>query len=238
MTREEAEQVFQTIAAIYDLHPERAAEQATVWVPMLTNHDLDVVTPIMLRWIDGAQPERFPHVGAFAAIVRDATRKRDENARPLALTTGDQLLKPVWVVARDLLRARGDQRLLPEQEGGFYQLGLKWPPEGFEILDGPELEQLMVEAAAVPQSAARSVYDRDVDCPICLDTGWVETGCRWYVYRGVKCQGAEQMAPCPGCDKGKLIEHPLDGRGYWGDDGFWRGQQWEPVRAGVVEVHP
>jgi hypothetical protein len=235
MTRADAEQAFQTIATIYDLHPERAGEQATVWVPMLEGHDGEVVASILLRWIDGAQPDRFPKVGGFAAFVRDVERQRDKDTRPRQLISGDHLRKPVWVVAWDLLRARGERRAMPEMEGGARQLGHGWPPdEG--IVDEETYRAVMKEAAEVPQDARSPIYEPEVDCPVCIDTGWVEVGERLYVWRGKIRHGVEQMGPCPACSKGKLVEHPLDRQGPWGPNGYWQGQAWRPVRSGVVEA--
>lgn len=46
--------------------------------------------------------------------------------------------------------------------------------------------------------------------------GWVQVG--WGK------SGTDQMAPCPFCEAGRVIEFPSKGVGPWGRDGFWRGR--------------
>lgn len=155
MKRNEAEDVYALMAAMYDLHPERAGEQSKVWVPALEHRDAVATMDVIGRWMEGrGAPERFPSIGVFVAIVKSEEAK---------------LRPPVF------------------------------------------------------------------DCDVCVD-GYVEVGIRRFMLQGRLVDGVEQMAPCPKCDIGKLIEHPLEAKGPWGSDGFWHGQPWEPVRQGVVEL--
>lgn len=79
MTKQEAQDAWQMIATVYDLHPERAGEQATVWVPMLERQELDIAVGIVSGWVDGQQPDRLPHVGIFAGMCRSARRRIHES---------------------------------------------------------------------------------------------------------------------------------------------------------------
>jgi hypothetical protein len=53
-------------------------------------------------------------------------------------------------------------------------------------------------------------------CPYCCDEGWVLVG----FSRG----SADQMGPCPRCERGYAIEFPKSGKGPWGSEGYWRGR--------------
>lgn len=47
--------------------------------------------------------------------------------------------------------------------------------------------------------------------------GWVFVG-----YSGV---GTDQLAPCPYCEAGWIVEFPEKGKGPWGFEGYWRGRE-------------
>lgn len=240
MTRAEAEEIFGMLARIYDLHPERSGEQAPVWAEALQPLDVELTMTVVSQFLKGRGPERFPNVVQFVQVVKRLGDRHREQSRPKLIEAGDELQKPVWVYAWEILRAVKDDRVMPEQEGGYHQLGLDWPPDGRKVVEGTEHVALTelgrVEAEKAPPK--RSMVEPDPDCVVCRDTGWVEAGIRVYRFEGRLVNGSEQMAPCPSCDHGKLAEHPLEGIGAWGPDGFWRGQRWRVVRSGVVEVTP
>jgi hypothetical protein len=75
MKREEAEQIWGMVAAVFDLHPERSGEQATIWVPALEDMDATIVMTIIEQWMKGNGPEKFPTLIVFANEVRAATRR-------------------------------------------------------------------------------------------------------------------------------------------------------------------
>lgn len=165
MTRQEASEIFQMIAVCYDLHPQRAEEQAPLWVQALEPLRLDDVLPFVQQFLHGRGPDKFPNLVVFVGMVRAKAKREDAG------------------------------RLLTDGKPRVYQ------------------------------------------CGTCGDTGQVEIGVRRYQFGGRMVDGAEQIAPCPSCDAGKLMEHPLSGTGPWGPDGYWRGQQWKPGKyVGVVEI--
>ena len=56
MKRDEAEQIFGIIAALYDLHPERAGQSAVAWVPALEELDAELTMEIVNTWMKGRGP--------------------------------------------------------------------------------------------------------------------------------------------------------------------------------------
>ena len=86
----------------------------------------------------------------------------------------------------------------------------------------------------------RATLDR-YDCNTCIDQGLVSIGTHRYVWMkpGAEprsLEGADLMAPCPDCSRGRTIEFPLEGVGPWGPDGFWRGRGHTVISQGLVEV--
>lgn len=163
MKRDEAEQVWSMIGALYDLHPERAGELAVVWVPGLEEMDASIVMRIVNDWISGLGPEKLPPLPWFAKEVR-------------ALAAVDQ---------------------------------------------------------------APRHWDDPLDCHVCSDTGQVVVGRGSHMWRGKQRETAEQMAPCPECERGKSLEFPLEKRGPWGTLGFWRGREWQRgEEPDTVEILP
>lgn len=252
MKREEAEQVWGMITAIYSLHPERSAETSVAWVPALEEMDAEIVMQIISHWMKGVGPVKLPSLVAFASEVRLADERRKEDAKPAA-TLEVGLPLPPWYIAYQRLRDAGDMRLLPEQEGGYRQMGHEWPPivlapvptddgstewqaKPLEIISGEEYEQLLAWAGSVKQDVPNAWVEAEPDCVICLDQALVEVGHTTYRLGNRLCRNSEDMAPCPRCDRGKELEHPLEATGPWGRDGFWRGQPYRIVRAGVLEI--
>ena len=82
MKRDEAEQIFGIIAALYDLHPERAGQSAVAWVPALEELDAELTMEIVNTWMKGRGPEKIPTVPAFVRLVKDeAERRREPESR-------------------------------------------------------------------------------------------------------------------------------------------------------------
>jgi hypothetical protein len=147
--REEAESIWGIISALYDLHPERNAEQAVVWIPALEEMDGEIVMAIVQQWMRGNAPDKMPKLPTFVHDVKAEVKRRN-----------------------------------PVQPG-------------------------------------------EAECDLCEDNGLVAmaTGDSRY---------PEASVPCPSCDRGRAIEFPLEARGAWGPDGFWRGRAWEIVGHGEV----
>lgn len=241
MTKDEAQEVFRTLAVIYDLHPERTSEQAPTWTAALEPLPIEETMSVVAQFLKGNGPEKFPNVVQFVGIVKRLIDRREEASKPkLQELEADELQKPVWVWAWEILRERGDRSVLPEQEGGFFQLAIAWPPTDRRLInaDSDEYRELMEEARARAGATPpkKAIVERDPDCLACRDTGWVEVGYSVTNVGNEMVRGSEQVAPCPRCDKGKLIEHPLEGVGPFGEDGFWKGQPYQVVRSGVVEL--
>ncbi len=117
MKREEAEQIWSMIAATYDIHPERAGEQAVIWVPALEGHDAMVVMSIIDGYMKGRGPEKLPTVVSFMADV-SAIEKRlaeDERRTRKPLSTPRPPM-PEWVHEWMRRRAAGDMTPMPEQQ--------------------------------------------------------------------------------------------------------------------------
>ena len=99
---------------------------------------------------------------------------------------------------------------------------------------GPERMPTLVSfAAEVRARKAVSVapvhWDAPRDCDLCSDTGMVIVG--------TSKAGTDQMAPCPGCDRGKKLEFPGEKNGPWGSLGFWKGRPWRKgVEPDTVEI--
>jgi hypothetical protein len=75
MKREEAEAIYGMIAGVYDLHPERRAVMAVVWIPALEQMDATIVMMIIEAWMKGDGPERMPTLVMFASDVKAATAR-------------------------------------------------------------------------------------------------------------------------------------------------------------------
>lgn len=243
MKREEAEQVWSMISAVYGLHPERSGEQAAVWIPALEGMDAEIVMHIVSGFMKGRGPEKLPTLVSFAEGVASLERraKVDEREAPVEV---EGRPKPLWYVAWEKRFKAGDHRVFAEQEGAYREAGEPWPPlyKGVqvEIIVGEEREQLLAEAAKVEQNVMPHLEWPEPECPLCEDDGVVQAGWTYIasLQGGVRkmSRGAEQVVPCPRCPKGKRVEHPLEGTGPWGHDGFWRGQDYEVVRRGVLEL--
>lgn len=134
-----------------------------------------------------------------------------ERASELAKVWVPALARRDAVATMDILGRWAEGRSMPD----------RMPPVGLFIAIVKAEEQKLA-APAEP-------------CPTCID-GWVQVGVHVYMQAGVSYEGADIVAPCPRCDVGKLIEFPLDADGLWGEQGWWRGREWERVRQGVVEV--
>jgi hypothetical protein len=255
MERSDAEGIWGLIAAVYGLHPERAAETAVAWVPALQEMDATLVMVIVDAWMHGKGPERMPTLVAFASEVRLLEERRRADAKPAAVRGTAQPL-PLWYLGWKLLRDEGDMRRLPEQEGGYVQMGYDWPGQEIrktttvdgsvstlvdvEILEGEEYEKLIERARQIEQQLPPVWVEPDPECIVCRDQGLVEIGweTRAVTFRGVTkaVRMGEQLAPCPKCERGRRHEFPLESVGPWGSDGFWRGRKYNIVRAGVVEL--
>lgn len=255
MERSEAEGIWGLIVAVYGLHPERAGDDAKAWIPALEEMDAEQVMVIVDAWMHGRGPEKMPTLVAFAAEVRRLEERRREDAKPAAVR-GEAQPVPAWYLAWGMLRDDGDIRRLPEQEGGFIQLGYPWPgsqlvrvttmeglveeEQPIGILEGEEYEQLIAKAEAIEQTLPPVWVDPEPDCIVCRDSGQVEVGWETRLTRfkneARMVREGEQMAPCPRCERGKSVEFPLESVGPWGPEGFWRGRKWNVIRTGVVEV--
>lgn len=77
MKRDEAEQVFGILSALYDLHPERRGEQGTIWIPALEEMDADNVMVIVNAYMKGKGPEKMPTLPYFITEVRVAELRRN-----------------------------------------------------------------------------------------------------------------------------------------------------------------
>ncbi len=69
MKSEEADSIWSMISAVWDLHPERSAEQAKVWIPALEGLDAERVMLLVGQWMKGNGPEKMPNPIAFVAEV-------------------------------------------------------------------------------------------------------------------------------------------------------------------------
>ncbi len=237
MKLEEADSIFGMIVGVFDVHPERAGRMAPVWVPALEELDAAHVMPIIDAWMRGHGPERMPNLIDF---VRDA-RAVEERKRPRPTPSGKKqgIVVPDWVLAWQRLRGEGRKDVLfPEQEEGCGQLGLTWPLKGCEVIGEEEYTKLLEWAASVEQEPVPVYLDDEPSCSVCEDTGQVDIGRQSYRFLNRMIESAGEMAPCPGCDRGKAIEFPLDSVGRWGESGFWRGRQHRLVRPGTVELVP
>jgi hypothetical protein len=266
--RDEAEQIWGMISAVYGLHPERSGEQATVWVPKLEEMDAHVVMEIVSAYMNGNGPEKLPTLVAFASEVAAILRRRSEDERAaarreLGLEPGRP--RPLWYLAWEKLWKSGERtKFFPEQEQAWLEAGDTWPPTWEEpvrgangwpvvkdgktqyrtvvgtVIEGEEYERLIAEAAAVEQKIYPHPVDPDPECQLCEDDGVVQTG--YTVVHVVRdgevshVRGADQMVPCPRCEKGKRLEFPLESVGPWGRDGFWQGRKWTVLRRGFVRV--
>ena len=76
MKRDEAESIFGMVCALYDLHPERRAELATVWIPALEPRDATIVMAVVEPWTRGVgAPERMPTLPWFMQALSNHERK-------------------------------------------------------------------------------------------------------------------------------------------------------------------
>lgn len=100
--------------------------------------------------------------------------------------------------------------------------------------DGARLPTIVQFARDVRRvgEKVRESAPRLVECGLCLDDGWV-----------IILQPDEddlmttnEAGPCPRCPAGKAIEYPLEGRGPWGEGGYWHGEQWTTERLGIIRL--
>ncbi len=247
MKREEAEEIWRLISAIYDLHPERSGEQATVWIPSLERMDAAIVMEIVDVWMRGKGPEKLPKLPEFSATVNAVIyrQRQDEQAdRRASLGLEPGRPKPLWYVAWEKRWKAGDYRVFPEMEQAYLEDGEQWPPlfkgEPMEIIMGEEYDRLIAEAAQVEQTVAQHPKTPDPDCRLCEDDGVLTAG--YTVVHNVRngvvthSRGADQVVPCPKCARGKALEFPLESTGPWGSEGFWRGRKHTVLGPGRVQV--
>ena len=234
MTSSEATEVFSIVATVYGIHPERVDAQAPVWVAALEPLDVGDAMEIVQAYLAGRGPERLPTVVAFVQAVK-SLRGAPEQPQKLQ----DTPVQPLWVVMWHLARDERLDVVFPEQEGGYRQQGYDWPPDGRRLLDDPSDSvylDLEARARAKPQEPLRQGWEPTFHCQVCRDDGFVDVGRHIFFQGGQRRLGEIQSAPCPECYRGKHIQFPENGRCPWGEEGFWRGQSWRIVRAGVVEI--
>ena len=132
MKREEAEQVFGMVAAVYDLHPERRGEQAVVWVPALEEMDAEIVMAIVDGYMKGKGPEKMPTLPFFVTEV-NVERQRREPPRhhdaPVECEVCDDNGQ-VYVVERDGMAPCPACKLGKAVEYPLEAVG-PWGPDGF-----------------------------------------------------------------------------------------------------------
>lgn len=77
MKRDEAESIFGMVCALYDIHPDRRAELATVWITGLEEQDANVVMALVDQWARGlgGAPEQMPKLPWFVQAVKNQERK-------------------------------------------------------------------------------------------------------------------------------------------------------------------
>jgi hypothetical protein len=242
---EEAQEIHRLLCALYDIHPERASDNASAWTVALEQLDAEDAMVIVGAYIGGDGPDRLPAVPVFVRSVCEVTDRRHEEEqrhdRTLRTREAEAPGRQPWLAVWGQLRADGNTTtVLPEQQLGYEQLGLDWPG-GMEILAGEEYERLIAQARELvkAQPAPVRVLVLDPDCTICEDQGLVQVGYTVTRRRSdTKLElrrGQEEVAPCV-CERGQKIEHPGERAGPWGSRGFWNGQEWKLVRPGVVSV--